>query len=147
MDESTRREIQWACQLVVLEVANAMDSGEDERIVNFFTADCEFVRPSTFPNNPLRGPEGILAALNARPEGYTTRHICTNILVEVIDEDKAIARSYFSHYGGCANSRATTAVPLDGALRSVGDYTDHLVKTPTGWRVAKRVGQFIFGGR
>jgi hypothetical protein len=54
--------------------------------------------------------------------------------------------SYFTHYSGERASDSDDAVPILGALRSVGEYEDHLIRTAQGWLIAKRIGRFIFGG-
>lgn len=147
MDAASEQEISRACERVALLASNFMDACEFERMVELFTEDCEFVRPSTFPTGLLKGRHGILELAKKRPNDLVSRHVCSNIVVSVISERKAVAHSYFLHFAGRRAPQAlNAALPIENTLRSVGEYDDQFELTPAGWRIAKRVGRFVFGG-
>lgn len=81
-----------------------------------------------FPSNRGTGPAGIVAALTAgerNPAITFVRHHITNPLIE-LSGDAATARSYF------------TVISNNGPDHA-GTYSDRLVRTPQGWRFARRL--------
>lgn len=135
-------EIEHACQKVLLKSVSTFDDGDFQGFANLFAADGVFFR-ANFPNEPLTGREAILAALLARGADRVTRHLCTNIEIDVVDADHAIGRCYL--YLFTAQKSAPEAVggrPADAGQR-LGEYIDHYVRTAEGWRIAKRVGKTV----
>ncbi|PKB14380.1 SnoaL-like protein [Novosphingobium kunmingense] len=81
-----------------------------------------------FPGTVATGPDDIAAALQSgtrNPALSFVHHHITNPLIE-IDHDTATARSYFS-------------VHTDIGPDHSGTYSDWLVRTPQGWRFARRL--------
>lgn len=83
-----------------------------------------------YPGDRAQGPEAIAAALGngsgtRNPALTFVRHHITNPLIEV-NGDAATARSYF-------------AVHCDIGLDHSGTYSDRLVRTAGGWRIAHRL--------
>jgi hypothetical protein len=100
------------------------DRGRLEALASCFADDGVL----EFPGATAAGPAAIAAALapGARDPRLTfVRHHVTNPLVEP-DGDDASARSYFAVY---------TAIGPDHA----GTYSDKLVRTAAGWRIARRL--------
>jgi hypothetical protein len=86
----------------------------------------------TAPDPPSVGRAAILAAFESRPR-RTTRHICSNIVVTVVDRDEASATSAMLLFTGA------DAAPL------VGGFADRFRRVPgEGWRFAERRGTLTF---
>jgi hypothetical protein len=141
------REIEQECQRLVNLAANLMDAGAFEELAALFTEDGTFIRPSTYPDGALRGRRMIAEVLRERFGTSLSRHICTNLVVEVRSESEALGHSYFTHLWDAAPGAASDwPRPVHGALQSFGEYRDTFVLTAAGWRFAARVGRFVFRG-
>jgi hypothetical protein len=87
------------------------------------------------------GREAILAGFLARAP-RVQRHAIANVLVDVVDQDTARARSVIVLYMGDA---AEDGLPVQDAKSPlVGTFTDLCVRTAEGWRFAERVGALDF---
>ena len=134
-----------ACREVTLRASMRMDANDADGLMALFTPDLEFVRPATWPEVVIRGREQLKAAIAARPPGFVSRHIFSNSVADHVGPDEVRVVSYFTHFSG-TRTDAAAAIPMDHALRSLGEYEDRVVRTPDGWRIARRVARFIFGG-
>ena len=105
---------------------------------------CE-VQGCTFET--LAGSQGleILKALYEGLADGTIRHIKTNALVNVIDEDHAQARWMNTvYYSADARVEDTDRpLPFEGPHR-LQDFRADFVRTPEGWRIAHRDSSLIF---
>ncbi|RYE00714.1 MAG: nuclear transport factor 2 family protein, partial [Sphingomonadales bacterium] len=61
----------------------------------------------------------------------TTRHICSNVVIDVLAPDRARGESAMLLFTG------------EGAPK-VGSFHDRFVRTPGGWRFAERRGTLTF---
>jgi uncharacterized protein (TIGR02246 family) len=124
-------EDELAIRNVVANMSRFADDGTVDDYVGLFTEDAEWLMPGA----PRRGRADIRAGSEARrAEGTTgpgshTRHALTTITVQV-DGDTARSASTWLFFTGTDQPPPT--------LRLVGTYTDTLVRTPDGWRVARR---------
>ncbi|WP_322027945.1 nuclear transport factor 2 family protein [Burkholderia sp. BCC1977] len=144
MDETVTS---WSCEQLSLQVSRWFDLGDFERAAALFTEDAEFIRPSTYPNLPLRGRAAIQELGKQLPAGVMSRHVCSNFIVEVQGKDRVVCRSLFTRFGdNRPEDTRQQPLPIAECLRSVGEYEEHMVRTPEGWRIASRIGRFIFGG-
>jgi SnoaL-like domain len=143
MDDLTRHLIEAACSKLALTASLYMDTEGFDRFAELFTEDGEFVRPSTYPHSPLKGRREIAQTLADRFMGVTSRHICSNLIVEAINEREATASSFFLHISHPDNG-AQLPAPMAGSLLSMGEYRDCFVKTEDIWRIKSRIGRFIF---
>ena len=97
---------------------HAIDSGDAHGWAGTFTADGVFDVAGQ-----VRSGQDELAAFAAGVHGY--RHTVVNPVVDVAG-DAATVRAYWVVYQGTA-------------VAAVGTYEDEVVRTPGGWRFAKRV--------
>jgi hypothetical protein len=134
------------CRELTLRASMLMDANDAEGLVALFTPDLEFVKPSTYPEVSIRGREQLRAVIAGRSPQFVSRHVCTNAIADRLGPDSIRVRSYFTHFSGTRPVGATGALPIADALRSVGEYDDTLSRTGEGWRIARRVGRFSFGG-
>lgn len=95
-----------------------------------YAEDGVMFRP-TAPNEPVRGRAQILQSLHARPP-RTTRHVCANVVIDVVSEAEATGESAMLLFTGAAQ-------PL------VGSFHDRFILTADGWRFAERRGSLTFG--
>ena len=134
-----------ACRDLALRASMRMDANDADGLVALFTPDLEFVRPATWPEVVIHGRAQLKAAIVARPTGFVSRHIFSNSVADRVGPDEVRVVSYFTHFSG-TRTQGAAPIPMDHALRSLGEYEDRLVRTPDGWRIARRVAHFIFGG-
>ncbi|MFN4097715.1 MAG: nuclear transport factor 2 family protein, partial [Sphingomonas sp.] len=106
----------------------ANDDADWHACAALYTKDALFRRPSG--GDPVRGRDAILEGFLARP-ARTTRHICSNVVIDVIDADHAIGESAMLLFTG------------DGAPK-VGSFHDRFIHTDAGWRFAERRGSLTF---
>jgi hypothetical protein len=121
--------VEWECTRLVSLYANLNDGQRWEDLAALYAEDGWMTRPSD-PNTRIVGPEAILAAFKARPP-RTTRHICSNIVIDVESYEHARGESamlLFTEFGP----------PL------VGSFYDRFVQTHDGWRFAERRGTLTF---
>ena len=134
VDELTadeRRAIEWDCAKLINLYASLNDEGRWSEVAALYAAEGSMTRP-TAPDAPIVGRAAILAAFEARPR-RTTRHICSNIVVTVVDRDEATATSAMLLF------TAVEGAPL------VGGFADRFRHVPgEGWRFAERRGTLTF---
>ncbi len=90
MTRDEERAIEWDCQKVWKQYDYYVDHHEFEKAVKLFTEDVIW----TEMGFDLKGREELLEALYAALGNDTLRHVLTNMVVDVIDEDHAEARAY-----------------------------------------------------
>ena len=92
-----------------------------------------------------RGGPSVMEGQQQLREGFAerqanrermSRHVCNNLLVDVVDADHANGVVYLTLYrhDGDEDRRVS---PLPGP-QIVGEYRDRFVRTPDGWRFAER---------
>ena len=141
MEREQERAIEWECQKVLRQYYQHVDRREFEEAVALFTPDVDWVGLGV----PLRGRKEILDALSPALGKSTARHVLTNTVVTVIDEDHAEARSYNT----LSTSHETMfdvgdrPIPYEGP-NILADMSEQLVRTDEGWRIAQRRAVAIF---
>lgn len=139
MREEQAMLIEHACQRVLLRSIRTFDERDWQGFADVFAKDGVFVRANQ-PNDPLVGREAILAALKSRPADRLTRHLCTNIQIEVIDHDHARGLCYLYLFSATATPPEQAMGGPADSLQRLGEYTDDYVRTDEGWKIARRVG-------
>lgn len=124
-----RRAIEWECTRLVNLYANLNDAADWDALADLYTVDGVMARPSA-PDVLIRGRAAILESLRARSP-RTTRHICSNVVVEVDSPTAAHAQSAMLLFSG-----------PDSPL--VGSFHDRFALTSEGWRFAERRGLLHF---
>ena len=113
-------------------IAQGADDGDLKDYVQLFAEDGSWQGPD---GGVRKGHADILASAQERRAsgiqgpGTNTRHVVTNIVIQ-LNGDTATGKSYYQYYG---NAQATPDV-----LR-IGEYFDEFLRTPKGWKMAKRV--------
>lgn len=122
--------IEWQCARLINLYAQLNDAARWEEVAALYAADGSMTRP-TAPDAPIIGREAILAAFRSRP-ARTTRHICSNIVIDVESATSARGSSAMLLF------TSADAPPL------VGGFEDRFVLTGDGWRFAERRGTLTF---
>jgi uncharacterized protein (TIGR02246 family) len=126
-----------AIREVLAGYCRCVDTFDDETLLELFTRDAEWLRPG---KEPLRGRIEIAAFLRARDRGVTSRHIATNMVVDVEGPDQAQAVSYYTVLKSAPESAAEHAfVPA-----VMGEYHDVFRFDQGRWRIARRDTRHVF---
>lgn len=139
LDPRVRFAIERACSDLVMEYARSVDFRDYDNIVNIFTEDATLVI-----GQKLEGRGAILDAMMQRPGELRSRHVMTNVFVDVQDERHARGICYltlYRHQGKESLERG--AVSLHGPA-AVGHYEDTYERTAEGWRIRHRVLHLAF---
>lgn len=129
MKAKDRRAIEHDCARLIALYANLNDEARWDEVAALYAEDGVMVRP-TAPDAPTVGRAAILAAFKARPP-RVTRHVCSNVVIDVESDDAARGVSAMLLFTGAAE-------PL------VGSFHDRFVLTADGWRFAERRGSLLF---
>lgn len=142
MDERTRHDIEHACEKLSIAYARHVDYREYDQFVELFAEDGEL----NVTGRPVVGKDKLTKAMELRPDRLRSRHVLTNIYINVLDEDHAEGISYLSLYRHTGEG----IEPDDEGPReisgpsAIGHYSDRFVRTAEGWRFASRVLHFAF---
>ena len=92
----------------------------------------------------LQGQDAIAAAMAKRPDKLRSRHVLTNILIDVEDSCTATGITYLTLYRYLGEESLAAAPISPFAPAAVGHYRDEFTLTADGWRFAKRSLSFAF---
>lgn len=125
-----------AIEALVAEFAWRIDHGEAARVPELFTPDGRFA----VPGSAVVGVDQLVEAFVAREnQKHTTRHVCTNLRLEMLAEDRARGSVLVTLYRNDG--------PLAGGVTpfAVNDYEDRYQRGDDGrWRFAERCVVPIF---
>jgi len=127
--DDERRAIETDCARLIALYANLNDAARWDEVTALYAEQGVMTRP-TAPDAPIVGRDAILAAFQFRPP-RTTRHVCSNVVIDVDSADEARGTSAMLLFTGAP-------APL------VGSFHDRFVRTPEGWRFAARHGTLLF---
>jgi hypothetical protein len=142
MDEQSRRAIEWDCTRLINLYMKVNDAGDWDAVAGLFTEDGLLARP-TLPDKPYVGRQAILDGFRSRPAGIVTRHVVSNIVVDVENETEASAFCVMLLYRGKTTENGSLP-SHDPADPLIGTFNDRLRKTADGWRFAERRGGLDF---
>lgn len=145
MENETRERIERECEKLSIAYARHVDFKEYDEYVDLFTEDC-FLHAGP---RPIEGKETLRKAMGYRPDALRSRHVLTNIWINVIDEDHATGISYLSLYRhtgeGLEGEKVSDPGPrVISGPAAVGHYADEFLRTDDGWRIKSRVLHFAF---
>ncbi|MDP3551747.1 MAG: nuclear transport factor 2 family protein [Novosphingobium sp.] len=129
MTPDERRGAEADCARLIALYANLNDEARWDEVAALYAEDGVMFRP-TAPDAGVEGREAILAAFKARA-ARTTRHVCSNVVIDVESPTTAHGTSAMLLFTG-------DPVPL------VGSFHDRFVLTAEGWRFAERRGSLLF---
>lgn len=139
MNDRDRQSIEQACARLVTAFHVHIDAFEHDEVLALFAEDATWIHPMA---GPLKGHQEFKAYLDSKSTVPTAMHITTNILIDVIDEDHAKGRCYYSFY---YDGEGRNPAPVVGPM-AVGQYRDEFIRTADGWRFSFRQPTNIFMG-
>ncbi len=140
MDRYERIAIEAECTRVINHYVNLSDAGRWQELCDLFTEDALFARPSA-PDKPIQGRAAILNAFTSRP-ARASRHVCSNIVIDVVDAQTATAFSVVTLFLG--KDAPDGGLPIMDPTPLVGSFEDRLVRQGEAWRFAERRGGLFF---
>lgn len=140
MEPLQRLLIERECERVLLQSMWNTDFGQAARTADLFVPDGVLV----VGPRVLRGREAIREAFLVRQAMVerVSRHVATNLLITVEDEEHAVGSCYVTVYRHDGEPGMGIA-PLDGP-KSVGQQDANFVRTAEGWRFAEMRAAHIF---
>jgi len=131
---------QQACARLIAQYAWLNDERRFEELVALFTEDAVLYRPSA-PERAIEGRAAILEAFCKRPPDTVTFHVCSDVVIDVLDARTARGRSRILLLSA---ARPAQGAPAPDAARTPvpGVFRDSFRLTAQGWRFAERRGAF-----
>ena len=120
-----------ACTRLVHDYAITIDFNDLDGFSNLFseTATLNVGRPVT-------GRANIRASLDRRPAELRSRHVLTNVVIDILDTSRAQGLAYLSLYRHMGPESLSDA-PIETLVPAgVGHYDYRFEKTSEGWRFA-----------
>lgn len=139
MDTLERLAIERECEQLMVAYARGIDFRDYDNVASLFTQDGVLD-----VGTPLTGRAAIQAALSRRPYELRSRHVLTNLFVDVVSADTARGICYltlYRHSGPESLERGPVEFERPAA---VGHYQDRFVRTPDGFRIEQRTLHLAF---
>lgn len=142
MDELARLLAERTCERLIVSYCRLVDFGNAAGIADLFCEDGEWHGVDLH----LRGRDQIRAWFTEREQltRRVSRHICTNVAVDLLSADEAQSLCYMVNYrhdsrDGDPQLPVTLEVP-----KFVGELHDRFRRTPDGWRFQSRTVALSF---
>ena len=133
-----RIEIERACERVILDYSRALDLGDMNAAADCFAANGSMARPMN-PDVVIQGREAIRASLLTRPKALHTKHLATNIMIDVQGPDAATGLSYLTMVSVMLGEDAKPPHVSPGPLW-FGECVDSFVLEKGVWKLLDRRG-------
>lgn len=121
-----------ACAATTVRFFHHLDRGEYEALAGLLTEDGVWLRQG----QELAGPTVVLDKMRERPSGLTTRHLLSNIVVNLVGESQARVAYELTVYACAEGKPARLATIMTGE--------DTLERTGAGWRIRLKKAQPLF---
>lgn len=146
MSAAERCEIERACERLVYAYSRALDLGDMNAAADFFAEKGSLARPMA-PDKIIEGRETIRESLLTRPKALLTKHLATNIVIDVISRDEAVGLSYLTMISTTPPAGAAPPFVSQGPIY-FGEFRDRFVRENGTWKMLERRGsiQMKFGG-
>jgi len=135
---SERLEIELACQRLGFAYLRALDQGDANAAADCFSEQGTLARPMQ-PQQLIHGREAIRASLQSRPKGLLTRHLATNVVIEVESRDAASGLCLITMIG-CTPADGAQAPHESGGPLYFGEFRDRFVRVAEEWKFLERLG-------
>ena len=146
LSAAERIEIERACERLVYVYSRALDLGDMSAAADCFAEHGSMARPMT-PDQIVEGRETIRASLLTRPKTLLTKHLATNIVIDVESPDAATGLSYLTMIATTPAADAKPPFVSAGPLY-FGEFKDRYVRENGEWKFLERRGsiQMKFSG-
>ena len=138
LSAAERMEIERACERIIHAYSRALDLGDMNAAADLFAENGSMARPMV-PEQVIQGREAVRASLLTRPKTLLTKHLATNVMIDVESRDSARGIS-------CLTMIATTP-PADAKPPFIssgpvyfGEFKDRYVRENGVWRFLERRG-------
>lgn len=147
LSAAERIEIECACERLVYDYSRALDLGHLSAAADCFAANGSMSRPMS-PDQVIEGRETIRASLLTRPQGLLTKHLATNVMIDVESRDTARGLSYLTMIATTPPDGAKPPFASQGPI-FFGEFRDRFVRENGEWKFLERRGsvQMTFAGR
>lgn len=125
-----------ACERLIVEYCRRIDFGNASAVADLFVEDGQWEGVDL----QLNGREEIREWFTKR-EGVTrriSRHVCTNVAIDVVAEDEAQSLCYMINYRYDSRDGAPSVPVMMEVPKFVGELHDRFRRTPKGWLFASR---------
>ena len=142
VNEIERLIAERACERLIIEYSRRVDFGEAARIADLFTQDATWEGVDLL----LTGREEIREWFSRRQglQRRVSRHICTNIAVDLLSPTAARSLSYLVNERH-DRAEGDLAMPAPGDVpKFVGECHDTFRLTDEGWRFTRRKVELAF---
>jgi hypothetical protein len=133
-----RIEIERACERIVYEYSRALDLGDMSAAADFFAENGSMARPMA-PDQVIQGRETIRASLLTRPKTLLTKHLATNVMIDVENRDTARGLSYLTMISTTPPADAKPPCLSQGPVY-FGEFKDRFIRENGVWRFLERRG-------
>jgi hypothetical protein len=142
MDALSRLLAERACERLIVEYCRLVDFGHASRIADLFCEEGEWLGVDL----QLRNRDQIREWFTGREQitRRVSRHVCTNVAVEVLSEDDATGCCYLINYRH-DREEGDLALPVPVEVpKFIGELHDRFRRTAEGWRFASRRVELAF---
>ncbi len=146
ISRADRIDIERACEQLVLTYSRALDLGDMNAAADCFAEGGSMARPMT-PDQVVRGRDAIRASLLTRPKTLLTKHLATNIMIQVESREKAAGLSYLTMIATTPAAEHKPPFLSQGPIY-FGEFRDRFVLENGVWKFEERRGsiQMKFAG-
>src|SRR5262245_54859788 len=146
LSPAERIEIERACERLVYVYSRALDLGDMSAAADCFAQDGSMARPMA-PDAVIQGRETIRASLLTRPKTLLTKHLATNVMIDVESRDTASGLSYLTMISTTPPADAKPPYVSKGPVY-FGEFKDRYVRENGAWKFLERRGsiQMKFSG-
>jgi hypothetical protein len=146
LSTAERIEIERACERLVYVYSRALDLGDMSAAADCFAANGSMARPM-MPDAVIQGRETIRASLLTRPKTLLTKHLATNVMIDVESRDSASGLSYLTMISTTPPADAKPPFVSQGPIY-FGEFKDRFVRENGAWKFLERRGsiQMKFSG-
>ena len=133
-----RIKIERACERLVNAYARALDLGDLSAAADCFAENGSMARPMA-PDQVIEGRETIRAALLTRPRTLLTKHLVSNVMIDVESRDRARGISCLTMISTTPPGDAKPPFISKGPLY-FGEFQDRFVREQGVWKFLERRG-------
>jgi hypothetical protein len=133
-----RNEIERACERIVYAYARALDLGDMSAAADFFAENGSMARPMV-PDQLIQGRETIRTSLLSRPKTLLTKHLATNVMIDVESRDAASGLSYLTMISTTPPGDTGPPFVSQGPVY-FGEFRDRFVRESGVWKFLERRG-------
>jgi hypothetical protein len=146
LSAAERSEIERACERLTCAYARALDLGDMNTAADCFAENGSFARPMN-PGQVIQGREAIRASLITRPKTLRTKHLTSNVMIDVESRDLARGLSYLTMISTTPPEGVAPPYLSAGPIY-FGEMQDRFVRENGVWKFLERRGsiQMKFAG-